>query len=139
MSSGLPSFPPAGAPELEQYWEATRREVLLLPRCTSCRQVFWYPRAFCPFCHSDQLVWEEAAGGGTIYSFSVVRRAAGPWEGAVPYVVAYVELDEGPRMLTNIVDCDPDALSVGQRVRLTFDPAGDVKLPRFRPEAGAPA
>jgi uncharacterized OB-fold protein len=132
--SALPTTPPSPAPELAMYWEATQRDVLLVPRCRSCDKSFWYPRAFCPFCHSVDLSWEQAGGGGTIYSFTVTMRGIGPWAAVAPYVVAYVELDEGPRMLTNIVDCDPDALAVGQRVSITFDQAGEYKIPRFRPE-----
>jgi uncharacterized OB-fold protein len=132
--SGLPSVPPTPAPELATYWEANRRGVLLVPRCTSCGSTFWYPRAFCPFCHSEELAWDEASGGATIYSFTVVERGQGPWQAVAPYAVAYVELDEGPKMLTNIVDCDPSGLEVGQRVQLVFDDAGEHRLPRFRPE-----
>lgn len=132
--SNLPTFPPSPAPELAPYWEATQRDVLLVPRCRACGKSFWYPRAFCPICHSEDLAWEEAGGGGTIYSFTVAQRGQGPWAEVAPYVVAYVELDEGPRMLTNIVDCDPSSLAIGQRVTLTLDPAGEYKIPRFCPE-----
>jgi uncharacterized OB-fold protein len=130
--SSLPGVPPSPPPELANYWEATKNDVLLVPRCTACGDAFWYPRTFCPFCHSTELSWEPASGGGTIYSFTVVERGMGPWEAVVPYVVAYVQLDEGPRLLTNIVDSEPAELSVGQRVSLVFDQAGDYKLPRFR-------
>lgn len=133
VQKALPTNPVRPAPELAEYWEATKRDVLLVPRCKNCGERFWYPRGFCPLCHSTDLEWPEAGGGGTIYTFSIARRGFGPWGEVAPYVVAYVELDEGPRMLTNIVDCDPDALEVGQRVQVTFDEAGDYKIPRFRP------
>lgn len=132
--SPLPAFAPTPAPELAEYWEATKRDVLLVPRCRSCGKAFWYPRGFCPWCHSGDLEWNESSGTGTIYSFTVTERGQGPWAEVVPYVVAYVELDEGPRLLTNLVEVDPDRLDVGQRVRVTFDQAGDFKIPRFRPE-----
>lgn len=131
--STLPDVTPFPPPELQPFWEATGRGVLLVPHCNACGEAFWYPRSFCPFCHSGDLDWRESSGSGAIYSFTVVERAGGPWEAALPYVVAYVELDEGPRLLTNIVDCDPTALTVGQRVSVTFEGAGDYKFPRFRP------
>lgn len=134
--SNLPAFPPAPAPELAEYWEATTRDVLLVPRCRACGESFWYPRAFCPLCHATDLAWEESGGWGTVYSFTVSERGAGPWADVAPYVIAYVQLDEGPRLLTNIVDCDPAVVAVGQRVRAVFDPAGDYKILRFRPEEG---
>jgi uncharacterized OB-fold protein len=132
--SRLPAAAPHPAPELAVYWEATRRDVLLVPRCRSCGERFWYPRGFCPLCHSQDLAWDEAAGGGVIYSVTVATRGPGPWAEVAPYVVAYVELDEGPRLLTNVVDCDPDSLAIGQRVSVVFDQAGDYKIPRFRPD-----
>ena len=130
--TSLPGLPPSPPPELANYWEATKNDVLLVPRCTACGEAVWYPRTFCPFCHSNELSWEPASGGGTIYSFTIVERGMGPWEAVVPYVVAYVQLDEGPRLLTNIVDSVPAELSVDQRVSLVFDQAGEYKLPRFR-------
>jgi uncharacterized protein len=136
--SGLPAFPPAAPPELANFWEATRDDVLLLPRCTSCGETFWYPRAFCPRCHSSDLSWEPAGGGGSIYSFTVVERGHGPWREAVPYVVAYVELDEGPRLMTNIIDADSVSLSIGRRVALVFEAAGEYKIPRFVPANDQP-
>lgn len=78
--------------------------------------------------------WIEASGKGTIYSFSVTRRGQGPWRDAIPYVLAYVELEEGPRVMTNIVDCDQSALEVGHRVEVVFHDTGQGNaLPRFKP------
>jgi len=122
------------APELEQYWEATKQGVLLVPHCNGCGQAFWYPRTFCPLCHSTDLSWNPALGGGTIYSFSVCYRGQGPWADVGPYVIAYVQLDEGPLMLTNVVDGDPEALRIGQSVALVMEDAGEYKVPRFRPQ-----
>src|SRR5439155_1268073 len=89
---------------------------LLVRKCTSCGQLHHYPRTICPFCFSDKTEWVEASGKGTIYSYSVMRRAP------VPYAMAYVTLAEGPRMVTNIVDCDFDKLKVEQAVKLVFKP-----------------
>jgi uncharacterized protein len=134
VSNKLPTTSPAPSPETAPFWEATKRDVLLVPRCDACGATFWYPRFFCPFCHAKNISWLEASGKGTIYSFTVSMRGWGDWAEVTPYVVAYVELDEGPRMLTNIVECDPDELEVGQRVAVVFDQAGEYKYPRFRPE-----
>jgi uncharacterized OB-fold protein len=94
----------------------------------------WYPRPICPVCHSVETSWEEASGLGRIYSFTIIRRPAGAYAGADPYAFAYVELAEGPRMLTNIVDCDPMTLQVDQEVEVVFHQTeGAMALPRFRP------
>ena len=115
-------------PATEPYFTAAGQGVLRLRRCTACTQVHWYPRPVCPFCQGD-TAWEDAAGTGTIYSLSVTRRA-----GPVPYALAYVTLDEGVTMLTNIVDADLDTLSIGQRVRVCFKPAeGGAMVPMFTP------
>ena len=115
-------------PATEPYFTAAGRGVLRLRRCTACTQPHWYPRPVCPFCQGD-TAWEDAAGTGTIYSLSVTRRA-----GPVPYALAYVTLDEGVTMLTNIVDADLDTLSIGQRVRVCFKPAeGGAMVPMFTP------
>jgi uncharacterized OB-fold protein len=108
---------PLPFPETEPYWEAARQGKLLLKHCAGCGAYHFYPRAICPFCFSDRTEWREAAGTGKIYSFSVMRRAE------VPYAIAYVALAEGPAMMSNIVDCDLDAIRIGQHVRLVFKPA----------------
>ncbi len=101
---------------------------LLVKRCRDCGEHHHYPRDGCPFCGSLNTEWRQARGQGTIYSFSVMRRAE------VPYVVAYVTLDEGPSMMTNIVDADADALCIGQRVAVRFQPSeGGPPLPVFVP------
>jgi uncharacterized OB-fold protein len=130
----LPAPAPPINPESRPYWEATAEGKLLLPRCTTCGTVIWYPRTICPACGSRDVGWFEAAGRGTIYSFSVNRRGMGDYQGIDSYVLAYVELTEGPRMLTNIVDCDPQSLAVGQQVEVVFHDTGKGSaLPRFRP------
>jgi uncharacterized protein len=119
---------PLPFPETTPYWEAAAQGKLLLKQCTACGAYHFYPRSLCPFCLSDKTEWREAAGAGTIYSFSVTRRAE------VPYAIAYVTLAEGPTMMSNIVDCDLDAMRIGQRVRLVFKPAENgQKVPMFTP------
>ncbi|MGH7071746.1 MAG: Zn-ribbon domain-containing OB-fold protein [Acetobacteraceae bacterium] len=125
MESRTPAAPEAN-PETSRYWEAAEKGVLLLRRCADCGRPHHYPRALCPFCFSDRSEWEPASGAGTIYTFSVMRRAA------VPYAIAYVTLEEGPTMLTNIVDCDFDEIRIGMKVRVVFKPSeGGGAIPMF--------
>lgn len=115
-------------PETRPFWEATRRGELLVGRCRACGQAHWYPRRICPHCGKTDVDWVPARGEGTIYSFSIMRRAE------VPYAIAYVTLDEGVTMLTNLVDCDFEKLAIGQRVRLAWRDAGpEARLPVFAP------
>ncbi|MDP1818989.1 MAG: Zn-ribbon domain-containing OB-fold protein [Acidimicrobiales bacterium] len=130
----LPEIAPAVTLETRPFWDATAEGRLILPRCNACSTVIWYPRLFCPSCASDDVSWVDAAGTGTVYSFTVVRKGQGPFAPAAPYVLAYVELDEGPRVMTNIVGCRPDDVTVGQRVVVTFADTGEATaLYRFRP------
>lgn len=131
----LPAPAPTINPETRPFWEATTRGELLLSRCNFCGTVIWYPRHICPRCHNMDTASFPASGRGTIYSFAVTRRGQGAYREATPYVLAYVELAEGPRIMTNIVDADPDQLEIGQTVHVTFHDTGqDAALPRFRPE-----
>lgn len=129
MTRAERKFPaPVPNPETKPFWEAADEGRLLLKRCRSCGDVHYYPRAYCPFCGSGETEWQPASGGGTIYSYSVMRRAE------VPYAIAYVALDEGVTMMTNLVDCDLDAIRIGQRVRLVFKPTeGGPPVPTFTP------
>lgn len=122
-------------PESQPYWDALKQHRLLLKRCRACQRCHHYPRELCPHCHSDDVEWSQAAGGGHIYSYTVARRPAGPsFKPDTPYVVALVELDEGVRMMTNIVTSDVESLRIGQRVAVQFDDVTpDVTLPKFRP------
>ncbi len=129
----LPAPAPAVAPELAEFWAATSEGRLLIPRCDACGQTYWYPRPICPLCHSTSITWEQASGVGTVYTFSIVRRGMGVYADA-PYVLAYVDLAEGPRIMTNIVDCDIEAVEIGQPVELVFHRTSEgTALPRFRP------
>ncbi len=132
----LPVPAPERTPETEAFWEATAAGHLVLARCDDCGTVIWYPKTYCPACGGLSVSWTDASGRGTVYSFSVVHRAPGAFRDAVPFVVAYVELEEGPRVLTNIVGCDPDTVSIGQPVRVVFCDTGEGSaLYRFEPAA----
>ena len=118
-------------PEHEAFWEATNEGRLLIKQCASCGEYHYYPRVLCPFCMSDQTEWKEAKGTGRIYTYSVMRKGT-------PYAIAFVELDEGPRFMTNIVDCDLDSIHIEQRVKVVFKQTGDEenpgpKVPCFTP------
>lgn len=130
----LPAPSPAVNPETREFWAATADGRLLLKRCLDCGTVIWYPRAICPECASLRTEWVEAVGRGRIYSYTVNHRGEGAYQGSPPFVLAYVQLDEGPRMMTNIVGADPAELAVGLPVEVVFHDTGDGSaLPRFRP------
>src|SRR4051812_20684268 len=115
------------------FWEGLARGELRIQRCTSCLQAVFYPRAICPHCFSEQLSWITATGNGTIYSYTVAHQAFGPFAEEAPFVVAVVELEEGVRMLTRIVDVPRARVIIGAAVCVTFTPAGDnLTLPYFR-------
>jgi uncharacterized OB-fold protein len=121
---------PEANPETKPFWEGAAAGRLLIGRCKACGKPHYYPRALCPFCGSDATEWIAASGRGAVYSYSVMRRLP------VPYALAYVTLDEGVTMMTNIVDCDLDSIRIGQRVRLVFKPTeGGPPVPMFTPEA----
>ncbi len=114
-------------PENQRFFEASAKGALLIGRCNACGEHHFYPRALCPFCLSERTEWIAAAGTGTIYSFSTSLRGV-----PAPYTIAYVTLDEGVAMMTNLVDCDADRLAVGQRVKVVFKAAQDgSQIPMF--------
>jgi uncharacterized OB-fold protein len=120
--------PPQPNPETKPFWDAAAEGKLLIKKCNDCGRVHYYPRAICPFCFSDRTEWQQTSGRGTIYSYSVMRRAP------VPYAIAYVTLAEGPTMMTNLVDCDLDGIRIGQAVTVVFKPSdGGPPVPMFRP------
>ena len=133
--SNLPTPKPPIDPAIAVYWSAAAEGRLVLPTCTDCGLVHWYPRPFCPDCSSRNIVWTDSDGDGEIYSFTITRRGQGVYRDSSPYVLAYVELDEGPRVLSNIVDADLETLAIGQRESATFDivPDEDAALLRFHP------
>ena len=135
--NGMPTPVPAVNPEVKVFWDATAEGRLLLPKCQDCAGLIWFPRPFCPQCGSLNIDWVQASGKGTIYSFTVNRRGAGDlveYKDPVPYVLAYVELEEGPRIMTNIVGCDPDSVRIGQAVEVVFHDTGQGSaLYRFKP------
>lgn len=117
------------------YWEWARKHKLLLQLCASCKRFRFYPRLTCPFCLDDQFTWEQVSGRGLVYSYTVIHRAPSPaFKAAIPYVLALIELDEGVRMMSNVVECDPAEVRIGMKVEVTFDDiTSEITLPKFRP------
>jgi hypothetical protein len=126
---------PTPEPETQPFWDAARDGRLLIKRCRECGQAHFYPRPFCPKCWSAEVDWEEASGAGTLYTWSVVHQNdLPPFPSRVPYVAAIVELAEGPRMMTNVVECDFAELVAGMALEVVFSPqTGTVTIPVFRP------
>jgi uncharacterized protein len=130
-------FRPTPTDATGPYWAATRERRLLLQWCPACAAHVHHPREVCPRCLSRELDWRESAGTGTVHALSVHHR---PFEAMTaedcPYVVAFVDLDDGVRFLANLVDAPVDSHAVGDRVTLTWVPVGDgYHLPAFRPVA----
>jgi uncharacterized protein len=125
---------PVPTPETAPFWEGTLAGELRIQQCNSCGRFYFYPRPFCRYCKSGDVTWRTAAGTGRLVSYVVNRRPIPPADPDQPQVIALVELDEGPRMLTNIVGSASAAraLPLGSRVRVEFEPRGDQALPVFR-------
>ena len=125
----LPRFPEALT---EPFWELTRAHRLGYQVCQRCQGLVFYPRRHCTHCTSTALEWRDSSGKGYIYTFTVMRQHAYPvFQAMIPYVLALVDLDEGFRMLTQIVDVDPAAVRVGQRVQVRWLDQDTVALPIF--------
>jgi uncharacterized OB-fold protein len=120
--------------ESAPYWEALREHRYSAQHCADCSTTYLYPRALCPACHSPNVGWVELSGEGIVYSFTVSRRASAPaFTALLPLVVALVELDEGPRVMTNIVGSAPEAVRIGAKVELEYlDVSDEITLPVFR-------
>ncbi|WP_222853809.1 Zn-ribbon domain-containing OB-fold protein [Fodinicola acaciae] len=118
--------------ESREFWDGVAAGELRIQRCEACGHAVFYPRALCPSCHCDRLVWIVASGRGEVYSYTVAHRAFGEFATEAPFTVALVDLDEGVRMLTRIVG---GTVAIGDRVELEFATAAGNQLPCFRPVA----
>ncbi len=121
------------------FWDAARAGKLLIGRCESCAMAHYYPRPFCPHCGWPSVVWEEASGAGSLYTWSVVHQNdLPPFGERVPYVAAIVDLAEGPRMMTNVIDCAFEDLAAGMALQVAFQDIGEgFTIPVFRPAVQA--
>jgi uncharacterized OB-fold protein len=126
---------PRPTPETAPFWDGCRAGRLLIQRCAACGNRQFYPRLVCTRCAARRLEWLAASGRATVESFTVVRQAISPaYAGDVPYVVAIVRLAEGPTMMSNIVQCEPEQVAIGMAVTVVFEPLdADITLPKFRP------
>lgn len=130
----LPTPAPVVTPTTKAFWDATQEGRFILQRCSACECIQWFPRNFCAQCSSDALTTFDSSGKGTVYSYTVIRKVANAYKEATPFVVAYVELEEGPRVMTNIVECEPEDVSVGMPVIIVFhDTGAGNALYRFKP------
>jgi uncharacterized OB-fold protein len=129
------SLVPPANPLTAPYWEAARRHEFVLQFCPHCERYVFYPRPNCPYCAGSRLEWRPASGEGSVHTFTVARRPTHPaFAGREPLVIALVELAEGPRLTTNLVDVEPDAVRIGMAVHVTFhDVSETVTLPVFAP------
>ena len=132
---------PAVNADTKPYWDAAREGRLVLKFCSTCRKAHFPPRYLCPTCWSACTDWIESKGRGALYSFTVMHRAPTPaFNAGVPYVVALVDLDEGPRMLANVIGADARSVRIGERVRVVFEKRKDgFALPQFERIASADA
>ena len=143
MSLDLSSMdlPISPSPDAAPFWEAAARGELVLPRCQSCDQVFWYPRTLCPTCGSRHIEWVAASGHGQVHAFCIHHSSPLPHlRDATPVVTVLVELDEGPRMM-GFLDADPDSATVrcGMPVVAELRPTGgDIRVPVFVPRQEGP-
>ncbi len=133
MSAQLPASMLQQDSDSRPYWEGLAQGELRIQRCDACARAVFYPRALCPHCFSERLLWIVASGKGTIYSYTVAYQAFGPFATETPFVVAIVELEEGVRMMTRIVDASRERITVGATVQVTVASVGeDFTLPYFR-------
>ncbi len=131
---------PKPTPDTKPYWDALREHELQIQRCGDCNEAYFYPRSLCPSCLSGNVEWFRASGRGRLHTFTIVH-AAGPKPVLpVPYVIAMIELDEGPRLMSNLVGVEPDSdqIACDMQVEIEYaDVTDSCTLPRFRPVGGA--
>ena len=124
-------------PEARPYWDGLREQKLMLPRCRACGRAFFYPRSVCPFCHASEIGWVRASGRGRLYSFEIAYQTLSKsFRVKPPYVLALIELEEGPRMMSNLVNIEPDPerIRCDMPVEVVFEKLTDeITLPLFQP------
>ena len=137
MSESKRPIPSAKEHDTQKFWAATKNNEFKYQQCSSCNTVIFYPRAHCTVCTSGELEWKASAGEGTVYSFSVVRQSYHPFfRNLVPYVVAWIDMDEGPRILSNVIGLDDPGndVSIGQKVRVAWEEHETLSIPLFKPK-----
>jgi len=138
MTGQMDKFLPRPTPETAPFWQGCRDHKLLLQYCTACGTHQFYPRVICANCMSEQLEWREASGRGTVETYTIVTRAVSDAYAAdVPYVIALITLEEGPRMMSNVIGCDVEGVKCGLAVEVIFEQwSAEITMPKFRPATG---
>lgn len=126
---------PAIRPETEEFWRAAKRRELRFQQCKACGKKLFFPRLVCSHCLAADLDWVRSAGTGTVYSYTVIFQAAHEgFSAEVPYVYAIIELDEGVRLISNVVGIEPDKVEIGMKVKAVFEDATEeIAIPKFEP------
>ncbi|MSP21906.1 MAG: Zn-ribbon domain-containing OB-fold protein [Dehalococcoidia bacterium] len=127
---------PVPTPETQPFWDSLKRHQMQIQRCQNCREFYFYPRPFCPKCYSKNVAWEDVSGKATLETYVINHRAAPRFEDDVPYVIAIVTLEEGPRLMTNLIGVEPEPaqLPPDMALEVVYDDATDeITLPKFRP------
>lgn len=133
MPAHLPASLLTQDSDSQPYWEGLAQGELRIQRCNACSKAVFYPRAICPHCFADQLSWIVASGRGTIYSYTVAHQAFGPFAQDTPFIVAIIELEEGARMMSRLLDAPRERVTVGAAVQVTFEKVEEeLTLPYFR-------
>ena len=129
---------PIPSRETQPFWDGCAKDQLLLQRCNRCQAYRHPPSPICPNCLSSEHEWVPTSGRGTVYTFSIVHHAfRRAWQPLVPYVLAVIELAEGPRLLSNVVGAAPESVQIGMDVEVIFEQISEtMKLPLFRPRGG---
>ncbi len=128
---------PVPSAEAQPYWDGLRDRKLLMPRCDACGKYWFPPSLLCPHCNATKWTWTSTSGHGRIFSYVVYHRVYHPgFADEVPYAVAVIELDEGPRMISNVIGIVPDKLVCDMRVEVVYQPITEtITLPKFKPTA----
>ena len=139
MAGSSQKFIPRPKPETAAWWDGCRHHELLIQSCTTCGHRQFYPRIICTACMNDSLEWVRSSGRGQVITFTICRRAvSGAYADDVPYVIALVRLEEGPTMMSNIIECDPGSVVSGMPVEVVFEKrTEEITIPQFRPVPAA--
>lgn len=130
-------LPQPMTPEAQPYWDGLKEHKLMLPTCDDCGKSFFYPRIACPHCHSRHISWRQASGKGRLYAFEIAYRSLNPaFKIKPPYILAMIELEEGPRMMSNLINIEPNpqVVKCDTPVEVVFEKLTDeVTIPLFQP------
>ena len=128
---------PQPDPVTQPYWDSLKAHEMQIQRCNDTGKFFFYPRGISPYTLSDNISWEKVSGKGTLYAYTIVQNQRQPgFAEEVPYIVAMIDLEEGPRMMTNLIDIEPtpETVKIGMAVEIVYDDVTDeITLPKFRP------